>query len=129
VLKYSCINLLNSISHLNPKHLIRRCRLLIKIPFSPMIKLKILLKQTDQFITSHLLNRFKSFKKANFTINKTTSFFKTNNKTIKFLQSQTKYKKILFKNEKTVFNLQSPLKLKVKQRSKILSKCKRDSNL
>lgn len=94
-----------------------------------MIKLKIHLKQIDQFITSHLLNLFKSFKKANFTMNKTTPLFKKNSKTIKFLLSQTKYKKILFKNEKIAFNLQSPLKLKIKQRSKILSKCKRDLNL
>ena len=93
-----------------------------------MIKHKIHLKLTDQFITNLLLNLSKSFKKANFSINKTTSLFKINNKTIKFLLSQTKYKKILFKNEKIVFNLLSPLRLKVKQRSKTLSKCRRDLN-
>lgn len=95
-----------------------------------MIKIKILRKLIAQFITNHLPNLFKSFNKANFTINKTTPFSKINNKKIKLLPNlKIKMKKIQYKNEKIAFNLQSLSKLKVKQQSKILNKWKRDFNL
>lgn len=95
-----------------------------------MIKIKILRKLIAQFITNHLPNLSKSFNKANFTINKTTPFSKINNKKIKLQPNlKIKMKKIQYKNEKIAFNLQSLSKLKVKQRSKILNKWKRDFNL